>query len=316
LVDRIKRWRTGAVTGAGLTENNIKMTGALIAPILVIWAGVKMFLPDTAYDLAMSLAMGGWLVWIVCLYSWAKSDSGNYICFPQSKWKFRDGSCRTFDLKVPPDSWEKILEFPDGSVGYKVGFADKYAYDDPDLPFPRIFKKAYWLVPALWDTSFQRRAYGEFFHKGVYVTKPDCEDISVYVVGWKTIDGEDIPKCIINDCAFTYEKVLASATLNPVANWQLSGMALLYKDALKKIQKVEQHAGYLEDRLLIAEKESSKDFKDSADHRMKAVRKRHARIMDTQPSLLSRLINMKTMAFVLLFIFAVFLFGRLIMRWW
>lgn len=314
----IKKWRLGAVTGAGLTENNIKMMGALLAPFLGMWFVIKIFLPDELYDLSVTIAMFAWLVWVASLWNWAKSDAGNYICFPQSKWKFENGDCRTFDLKVPPDSWERIGDpFEDGAVAYKVFFSEKYLYDDPDLPFPRIFSGAYWLLPARWDEAFQRRAFGEFFHKGVYVTKPDCEDISVYVIGWETFEGETYPVCLINDCAYTYEKMLQTAkhlTIGQQAT--LFGMQTLYRDARKKSQKLQQHTSYLEDRVVISEKESSKDFKDSADERMKAVRKRHASIMSVKEPLFTRIFNLKNVATAILVVTAIYLFGHFIMHWW
>lgn len=317
VVGKIKSWRLGAVTGAGLTENNMKMMGALLAPFLVMWTAIRIFLPDEMYDLGITFGMIVWLGWIFALWSWAKTDAGNYLVFPQSKWKFQNGACRTFDLKIPADSWEKLVEFKDGSVGCKVFFSEKYLYDDIDLPFPRIFSGAYWLLPRAWDTSFQRRAFGEFFHKGVYVTKPDCEDISVYVIGWETIEGETYPVCIINDCAWTYEQTLKTATLRELGqNVKMGALEMLYRDARKRGHKLTQHTAYLEDRLEVSENESSTDFKHSADERMKAVRKRHARIMDVHEPLLTRILNLKNVATVLLVIVAMYAFGHFILHLW
>lgn len=314
----IRKWRLGAVTGQGLTENNLKMMSALLAPFLGMWFFIKLFLPDEMYDLSVTIAMLVWLVWVLMLWSWAKSDAGNYICFPQSKWKFQDGTCRTFDLKVPPDSWERIGDpFGDGAVAYKVFFSEKYLFEDLDMPFPRVFSGAYWLLPARWDEAFQRRAFGEFFHKGVYVTKPDCEDISVYVIGWETLEGETYPICIINDCAFTYEKMLETAKHMSIGKLaRVHALQTLFADARKKSQKLGQHTAYLEDRVEVSEKDSSKEYKKSADERMKGVRSRHASIMSVKEPLLTRLLNLKNVVLVILVVAIIYFFGNMVMHWW
>lgn len=311
--------KTGAVSGFNATENNLKMTGAVVGPFLAMWLFIQLFLPIELYDLAVTISLFIWLAYVVMLWAWAKSDASGYIPFPQSKWKFPDGSCRTFDLMVPPDSWEKLCEFPDGRVAYKVYFSQKFLYQDPDLPFPDIFDMAYWILPALWDTAFQRRASGEFYHKAVFVQHPACEDISVYVVDWETKEGERFPVCLINDCALSYEKTLAKYRTPDMTDQGLNlgeAYQMLYQDGRKREGKLISHAGYLEDRLVVAEQESSSDWKKSVDHRMTAIRKRHARIMDTKPPLLTRILNMKTLTTLALLLVLVYVAGRFIFHWW
>lgn len=318
LVDRLRSWRVGAVTGAGFTENNVRMMGALFAPFLVMWSIVKFFLPDALYDMSISVAMVIWLVWCVVVWAWAKSDANNYIVFPQSKWKFPNGDCRTFDLKVPPDSWEELEEFPDGSRGVKVWFDQKYGYFDPDLDFPRIWRLAYWHLPSTWDISFRRRAFGEFFHKNVYVTKPDCEDISVYVFDWETTPkGETYPVCMINDCAFTYRQMLKNAKHMSIGQLlRLHTLQMQLSSLRKEAQKMTQHTAYLEERVDVAEKDSSDEYKNSADNRMKAVRKRHARVMDTGVPLGKRIIiALKYVAWIVVPCAIIFLAGRFFQLW-
>lgn len=290
--------------------------GALLTPFLVMWTFIKIFLPDEIYDLSVTVAMLIWLVWVVMLWAWAKSDAGNYICFPQSKWRFPDETSRTFDLKVPPDSWERLADpFPDGSVPYRVDFSEKYLHDDLDMPFPRVFGGAYWLLPSWWDTSFQRRAYGEFFHKGVYITKPDCEDISVYVLGYNPMNG--YPICIINDCALTFENtVRASKHLSIGQLARLNSMQMLYQEARKKAGKMLTHTAYLEERVELAEKDTSQNFKDSADNRLRSVRGRHASIMSTAESWRTRIFNLRNIVIMLAILTGIYLYGKLIMGWW
>ena len=318
-LDWLRNLGSGAITGFNATENNLKMTGAVVGPFLAMWLVIQIFLPKALYDLAITISLFIWLAYVVMLWAWAKSDASGYIPFPQSKWKFPDGTCRTFDVKVPPDSWEKLCEFPDGRIAYKVYFSDKFLYQDPDLPFPDIFDMAYWILPSLWDTAFQRRAFGEFFHKGVFVQHPACEDISVYVVDWETKEGERFPVCLINDCALTYENTLASYRTPHMTDEGFdvgNAYQLLYADGRKREGKLISHASYLEERLDVAEKESSKDWKKSVDNRMKAIRSRHARIMDTKPPLLTRLLNMQTLTTLALLLILLYVAGRFIFHWW
>lgn len=317
IVNRFKAWRQGAVTGAGFTENNIKMLGYLLAPFLAGWTGVKYLTPPELYDMYVGLLLIGWLLWCVLLWAWAKSDAGNYICFPQSQWRFPDGSCRTFDLKIPPDSWEKVINFPNGDKGYYVEFSNTYLVDLLNLPFPLIFDKAYWIIPALWDTAFQRRAFGEFFHKGVYVQKPDCENISVYVTHYEPTEQGNIPVCIINDCSITYQRTLKNAkrmSIGQVA--KLNSVLLAYSKERTKRLSLLSHTSFLEDRVTIAEGEASTDFKKSADERLESVRKRHGTIMETQESLFTRIFKLKNIAIAMVIIAIVILVGRFFFRLW
>lgn len=312
-----KKLRNPAVTGIGLTESNLKMVGVVLVPFLVAWIFIKIVLPPELYDLYVSFAFGGWLIWVVLVWAWAKSDANNFIVFPQSKWRFPNGDCRTFDLKVPTDSWELLEEFKTGECGYKAWFDSTYQYDDPSLPFPRLWKMAYFITPSTWDKSFARRAFGEFFHKGVFVTKPDCEDISVYVIDWETMGGEHYPICLINDCALRFKEVLKETKVTSIGEAsRLNAMLTMLRDARKKVDSINQHASYLEDRVEIAERESAEKFKDSADNRMKAIRKRHARVMDTGESIWTRFRNMKTLGYAILIGIIVFLVGKFILHVW
>jgi len=318
IVRRLKTLRLGAVAGYNASENNMKMSLVVIAPIIAVWFVVKMMLPDEFYYTGMTIGMVVWFACLLSVYNWAKGDAGNYIVFAGSKWKFPDGSCRTFDLKVPPDSWEKIAEFEDGSIGYKVHFADKFLYEDPDLPYARVFSKAYWLLPALWDKCFQRRAVGEFFHKGIFVTKPDCEDISVYVIGWEVKEGESFPVCLINDCALTYQRTFNKAKTPQFiegAN-EADLIFLLYKDGRKREDKLLAHSSYLEERLEVAESDASKDFKESAEGRMKATRQRHGRIMDVRESWRAKIFTLRNVFYAVVIFFVIAILGRILFGWW
>ena len=316
LTSRLGMLRQSTVTGIGLTESNFKMVGVVLAPFLGAWFVIKTLLPPESYDLYIMFAFGGWLVWVVMVWAWAKSDANNFLIFAQSKWKFPNGDCRTFDLKVPADSWELLEEFETGEKGYKVAFDATYQYDDPNLPFARLWRMAYWILPALWDESFARRAFGEFFHKGVSVTKPDCEDISVYVIGWETMGGQHFPVCLINDCALAYQRALRQSKVMSIGQASRNNaLLLMLRHARKKVDNLGQHTAYLEDRVVVAEKDSSEDFKESADNRMKAVRKRHARVMDTKESLWAKFKNLKTVGIAIIIIAVIFFAGRFLKMW-
>jgi len=316
LTSTLSKLRSPTVTGIGLTESNLKMIGVILAPFLACWMVIKFFLPPELYDLYISFAFGGWLIWVVMVWAWAKSDANNFIVFPQSKWKFPNGDCRTFDLKVPADSWELMEEFEDGSKQYKVGFDATYEYVDPSLPFPRTWSMAYFLLPSTWDLSFARRAFGEFFHKGVFVTKPDCEDISVYVFDWETIGGNHFPNCIINDCALTYRQTLERAkVVKKGEKAQIKRLKGNLSELRKKADSLSQHTAYLEDRVDIAEQKSSEEFKESADNRMKADRKRVSNIMDTAPSLWQKVKNLKWLFVAIIVGILVFFAGKFFRLW-
>jgi hypothetical protein len=290
------------------------MSGIVVAPIVVMWFVVKIFLPDEMYDLGITVSMVGWLVWCVMLWAWAKSDAGNFLVFPQSKWRFPDGTCRTFDLKIPPDSWDKLCEFKDGATGYRILFAEKFEVADPDVPFPIVFDSAYWLLPSEFDKTFKRRAVGEFFHKGVFVTKPDCEDVSLFVTGWEERDGKMTPVCIVNDCSFNYQRALLENSV-PMMRGN-NPIYLLYRAERQRSEKLLQHSAYLEDLNKVAYEDEPRDFKKSADDRMKQIRERHGSIMDTQQSLLTRILNLKTLAIVLIVFAVVFVVGRVFLGIW
>lgn len=317
IIERIRGSR--GIKGLNSTENNLKMTGAVIGPFLAMWIGIQMFLPKALYEVSMSLAMGVWVAWIVILWAWCRSDAAGYIPFPQSKWRFPDGTCRTYDIKIGPDSWEKIVEFPDGKVAYKVYFSENFAYQDPDLPYLDVFNVAYWITPCDWDEAFKRRAFGEFFHKGVFVQHPACEDISVYVMDWETKEGERFPICLINDCSFSYYKTLESYRAPDMTEQGINkshALMVMYRDGRKREEKLLSHAQYLEDRLVVAEHDRSIDFKKASDNRLKAARARHSRIMDTKVPLLTRILNLKTIAIVILILSFTLLIGRIFFRLW
>jgi len=316
LKDKFQAWRQGAVTGAGFTENNIKMLGYLLAPFFAGWAVVRLLLPPEQYDLYVGFLLVGWLMWCVLLYNHAKSDASNYLVFPQSTWRFPDGTVRTFDLKVPPDSWEKIIDFPNGDVGYYVEFRESYLVDLLNLPFPLVFNKAYWVLRGLWDKAFQRRAFGEFFHLGVYVNKPDCENISVYVTGYEPTEDGNIPVCLINDCSLAYEEAMKQAkTMKIGEKASLNSKVLALTKERKKRLSMLSHTTFLEERVEIAEKDATIEFKDSADSRMENVRGRHGTIMETQKSLFSRIFKLKNVAIAIVIIGLLLMFGRLLSLW-
>jgi hypothetical protein len=316
VVKAVRNLRLRAVSGYNATENNAKMSGVVLGPVLAVWFIVKMFTPPEMYDTYMMYALGFWLLWCGVLYAYCKTDAQNYVVFPASKWRFSDGGSRTFDVKIAPDSWEELGTLPDGSVMYKVFFSDKYVYEDLDLPYPRVWSKAYWLLPAHWDRAFKFRAIGEIFHKGIIVSLKDCEDISVYVLDWESSAGEDMPLCLINDCGLQYERTMESYRVPELMHTERNPFFGVVSDLRKQVLGLVQHEIYLEDRLKISEEQNSEDFRKSGDEVLKSVVKRHRDIMQTQKSFWSRITNLKTLAIVILVLFAVFMIGRFFFGLW
>jgi|Deesub1362B_J571_1020462.scaffolds.fasta_scaffold19810_1 hypothetical protein len=61
ILDRLPFRGPKGVKGLNATENNLKMTGAVIGPFLIMWLFVKIFLPDAMYDIGITVSLFAWL---------------------------------------------------------------------------------------------------------------------------------------------------------------------------------------------------------------------------------------------------------------
>jgi hypothetical protein len=294
----IKDWiaarRYGGQTGLNEMGNNAKMTAIVTAPFLGGWLFIQLFVPVEYVNFGMMGLFCFWIAYCVLIYAYAKADASSYRAFPQAVWRFPDGGVRVFNMLVAPDSWELIEEFEDGSKGYHVNFLEKYQYIQEGLPFPRIFHGAFLKVPSKWDESFAFRSSGEFFHKGIAIDHPACENISVYVADWrKNRDGEFEPVGLVNDCALTYEEFMEnSKELSKETLTDAQKFKFLWRKGRKERMNLLEHDALLEDTVGVL-RDKSKDIKKQVDHSIGAIRDDVQTVMDTEEPLFKRIFNFK-----------------------
>ncbi len=304
LLKRIRHFRYGGSTGLNQASNSVKMTTVIAGPFIGVWFLIKVFVPVEWTDPATIFAFVCWLAYVILMYARAKGDAASYLPFPQTHWFFQDGQQVNYDLLVPPNGWEEIAEYSDGSRLFRVWFKDKMEYQDVDRPYPDVFDRALWKVPAAWTDAFKRQGHGEFFFGNIFVDHPACESIAVYVVEWKETGVGRVPVCVINSCSYAYNKVLEAAGRDIFEQ----GISLadsvyaLYKDEEKRALELKSRNAYLEQEANQFTKEEPVDIKGLSDKRLERARKGVGSIMDTAPSLWSRITNLKTLGFVILIV--------------
>lgn len=315
--DWFARRKYGGQTGLSEMRNNGKMTLVLVGPFLFAWLFVQIFVPLEYADVGVFLLCIGEVAYCIFLYQWAKSDAAGYRAFPQPPWRFPDGGVRTYDrILIAPDAVEKICDFEDGSVGYRVFLGEKFQYQQKNAPFPYVFDMAFMKVPDEWDGAFAFASGGEFFHKGIAVQHPACESISVYVVGWnKNEDGGYEPVCLINDCAFQYDRMMNNGKkIDKLEFEEADEFEMLYKNAQKRIMELIRHSSILETALEVMS-DQSKDFKKQVDTTLEGARKRVHLITDTKESLFKRYFNFKNVMKAVLIVTLLLLVSHFFMGW-
>lgn len=314
--DWIARRRYGGQTGLNEMGNNAKMTAVTVGPFLAGWLFVQIFVPEAYLDIGMMGVFGFWIAYCVLIYAYAKADASSYRAFPQAVWRFPDGGVRVFNMLIPPDGFRKICEFKDGSVGYHVNFVDKYQYQQGGMPFPYVYGGAFFKVEDVWDRAFAFRSAGEFFHKGIAIDHPACENISVYVVGWTVKEGQIEPVCLINDCSLRYDTMMENSKKVPIGKIsQLEKITMLWRAGRKREMGLLQHDAYLEDTVDQLMKEGSPDLKSVVDDRMGAVRARVHTIMDTQEPLLKRVFTFRNIMKGVVIVTVLLLVGHFLFGW-
>ena len=314
----ISRRRYGGITGLNQMDSNVKMMVIGLAPLLGIIVINNFFITGTPLEeyswLITILALIVEVGWIGILYMRASNDANRLIVFPQTHIRFPDGTSKWFDLKTRASLIEEQCIFPDKSRGYRVQFLDKFEHQDKKLPYPYVFQSMYWRAPASWADSFERLCEGECFHGNVYVDIGSCEPLTLWVKEIpETEDGFE-PLAYVADSSFQYKQWLNNDghdQKTPPTDVYL----MPFRKAQAKVHSMLDHQESIEVRLSVAEGEKPKDFKDAADARLKAVRKRHGRIMDTSEPLLSRIFNFKTLGKALLIIGGILLISHFVMGW-
>jgi hypothetical protein len=294
----------GVHGGIGYTGNTLKMAGYLLAPLLIPWFLVNMFVPKPQSDLFVGIIFSGWLCFAVIFYFYLKAAASEYVVFPQAHWRFPDGQQISFDNLITPKSgeqkgWELKAEYKDGSTFYRVTFRDKMMYQDPDRPYPDIFDYALWKLPASWNDSFSRNGVGEFFFGGLFVTNSTCENIDVSVVDWDERGSTRIPVCVITACSYYYKKVLEKQGRKlPDTDAKKVELAEAKNQDLKSaLAKTEKRNIYLEQEAEQYGKEEPEDIKDMSDKRIAGFLKRHTTIMNAgKQGKWTKILNLKTLA--------------------
>lgn len=290
----IQSKRYGGQTGLNEMGNNARMTGIIAGPFLVGWLFVQMFVPLPYVEVGILVLFGCWVSYCVWIYAYARADASGYRAFPQSVWRFPDGGVRVFNMLIPPDGFEHVCDFKDGSKGYHVIFADRYQYHEGGMPFPHVFNGAWFKIPAEWDKAFTFKSAGEFFHKGIAIDHPACENISVYVVAWDVKEGKIEPICLINDCSLQYKNMMENSKKVQIGEIKRANrFQMLYVREKKAHMGVLQHSSQLEDSIEVYMKKGAPDQKKQVDGVLSAIRGCVHTIMDTSEPLLKRIFSFK-----------------------
>jgi len=301
-------------------DSNLKMLFIGTAPLISIVVLNNFFITGTPLEeyswLITIMGLIGELGWIGLLYMRAKAEANGLIVFPQAHIRWPDGSSSWFDLKTMSDYIEQICKFEDGSLGYHIRFLDRYEHQDKKLPYPYVFQSMFWKAPAEWADTFERLSRGEVFHGNVFVDHGSCEPTTIWVKDVpETEDGFE-PLCLVADSSFQYRQWLRNNGQGVAAKEGQSDLYLMpFMKTQAKIHSVLEHQQSIESRLYISESEKSDDFKKAADSRLKSIRKRHGRIMDTSEPLLSRIFNFKTIGKAIIIIGSVLIISHFVMGW-
>jgi hypothetical protein len=301
-LDYIRHWRYGGQTGQDVWSAEGRMVAFGIGPVLGIWilvsiAAPLMLDPLSAHfvDQAMPIiVMGGLVANLALMKARATEDANSLeLALPYTAWRFPDGSIHWFDLKIPREGIEEVCDFPDGGKGVHVNFLEKYEWTDKKLNRTYVWQSANWRLPSSLSNCFKRLGSGQLFHKNIFVNHNSCEAVTVYVKEFVETEQGWEPVCKIQDSAYDYDQFLNGQ--NPSKHTEDPRDSLWFM-AFKRTQKAfgsaMKHTENLEERLVIAEQQGPRDFKEAADNRLKAIRSRHAGIMNTAEPLTSRLFKL------------------------
>ena len=296
--------RQNAHSGLNQTSNSFKMAAAIVAPFLGAWLLLTIFAPPEWKSIATTFSFIGWVVYIFALYSKAKADVASYLPFPQAHVCFPDGQQLSYDLLVPPNGWEEIASYKDGSYLYRVGFRDKLEYQEADRPYPDIFNKMLWKTPADWNHSFKRNGHGEFFFENLFVDHPACENIELSVIKWEERGSNRLPIAVVTGCSFFYAEAMKSGGKSfPENKRNLSKPEkdnAFIKDLMETNRELTTRNRFLEDEAEQYTKKEPRDIKELSDKRLERIRGEIGDIMDTELSWKDRILNAKFIGYALI----------------
>lgn len=319
LIDSLRN--RGAATGINQTSNTVKMAVYLLAPFIAGWIAVNTILPPELEDIATLAVFGIWLVAIALFYAKAKTASSSYLPFPQAHWFFPDGQQNSYDLMIPEKGYEKILEFADGSVIYRVNHNSLY-YQEADRQFPDIWKFSLWRLPAEWNKAFERNGSGEFFFDNLFVTHPACENIQVTVIEWDERGSYRVPLCIITGCSYYAHKAreeiekTAQELITTLAPIEAADVQLAYVADLKQtLREVKTRNAFLEDEHDDFVDNIPATVKEMSDDRLQRIQKWYGDIMYAKKSRFAKILNLKSLAIILVILSALATASHFISGW-
>jgi hypothetical protein len=312
--------RQGAHSGLNQTNNSFKMAAAIVAPFLGVWLLLTVFAPPEWKSVTTAFAFIGWIVYIFALYAKAKADVASYLPFPQSHWFFPDGQQISYDLLIPPNGWEMISDYKDGSKLYRVNFKEKVAYQEADRPYPDIFNYALWKLPAEWNDSFKRNGHGEFFFENLFVDHPACENIEVSVIDWEERGSNRLPICVITGCSYFFVEAMKSGGKAFPENERTldkeSKLEAINIELREKNRELTTRNGYLEREAEQYTKTEPEDIIELRDKSLDAFWTRHKTIMNAgKKSIWLRLINGKTLGYALIAIAVILILAHFLAGW-
>lgn len=285
-----RSWRFGGITGQNLVESNAKMTSIVALPWLVGYLFCFMFVPDPFLEPSIIMMSIVWIFYCYGIYSYAKVDATSYRPFPQSIWKFPDGGSRKYNLMIRPDAWSKECDFKDGEQGWRVDLGRHYQYWDNRSDFPFRFNHALLKLDAKPDECFSFSSEGEFFHKGIAIKHPACEDLSVHIYGWlQDENGEYYPVGAVNDCSLSYVKALESEeTHRPSELRKANLFEVAYRTERRRRMMLQRHADTMED-IVDSDEKDARDFRKEVKRGISTRRDLFEHIVDTKPPLMQRI---------------------------
>lgn len=305
IVNWIKK--RGAKSGLNQTNSNIRMAGVIVGPFMLGWIAAQILFPQYR-NISSGVVFALWIVGLVIYYSTLKAKAAGYMPFPQSHWFFPDGQQISFDLLISPapNGYKEIGPkegYSDGSHLYRVLLKDKLEVGNQDRLYPDIFNVAIWKTPAEWNESFKRTSHGEFFFENLFVDHPACENIALSVVYWDERGSTRIPVCVVTSCSYfhckTYE-AKGKEILTPQEMKEKEQLEATNADLKQKNVEVTMHSDYIEKELEVYASKSPKDVRKLIESGVNQSRQEVIDIMNTKESIWTRLINGKTLGYILI----------------
>lgn len=304
IIDKI-RYR-GTQTGLNQTSNSFKMAAYLLAPFLIGFIVAKTILPPQMEDMATLIIFVSWIVGIILFYSNAKQKAASYLPFPQSHWFFPDGQQISYDLMIPENGYEELLEYSDGSKLYRVFFRSRLAYQETDRPYPDVFDHALWKLPTNWNDTFKRNGAGEFFFESLFITHPACENIQVAVIEWDERGSYRLPICTIIGCSYYADRAIKNIGKDLTAEDHKKIIKVLaiqkaYVTELKaKNNELTRRNTYIEKENEDFTEKMPETVKELAERRMSKNLKRYQLISNAAQSRWTKWLNAKNLAYAIL----------------